>query len=476
METTEQRSGFRFPWTERHATGAEHVGEIDEQQGDTLMATEAPPEAVAGTSPEPSMETTPEIPVIEMPTAEMPVVEPPTVESPTADVPDDGAPVPVAEPSRRPTRFLADLTRAMHVAAEAARTSTLDQLRADGKTVVEEIHARSTEDVNGLRHGADDDVAGVREWSKAEIARVREETEQRIGDRKSLLDRELEGHAAVVERETEKVQEQVTAFEAEMDRFFGQLLAEEDPSRFAALAASLPDPPVFTGLDEAERQAIIARALAPAPEPGPEVAPEPEPVMEAAEAVEELAPPEADAESVVAEGPTEVVGTTGTGSADEAMPPGMPGEESDAPVKIMGDLADAEAAALADVRDEDRDDGSLGEDSIVARLAGLVPAGSRPAPEVHVDGSESPAESSQVVVMGLTSVASIAAFKRQLGRLAGVRSVAVSSGPSGEFIFAVTHDAGASLGELVTSLAGFDPRVTRTADGLVEVTARDPEA
>ncbi len=461
MDTTEQRSGFRFPWTERHATGAEHVGAIDEQLGDTLMATEAPPEAVAGISPEPSMETR----ASEMPTSEMP----------RADAPEDGAPTPVTEPPRRPTRFLADLTRAMHVAAETARTSTLDQFRADGKTVVEEINARSTEDVNGLRHTADEDVTGIREWSKAEIARIREETEQRIGDRKSLLDREIEGHAAVVEREIEKVQEQVTAFEAEMDGFFGQLLAEEDPSRFAALAASLPDPPVFTGLDEAERQAIIARALA----PEPEVVPEPEAIVELAEAVEELAPPETDnAEAVVAvaEGSADVVGTSEAGPADEAVPPGVPGEEPDPRVALMGDLADAEAAALADVRAEDRDEGSLGEDSIVARLAGLVPSGNRPSPGASVDGPESPAESSQVVVVGLTSVASIAAFKRQLGRLAGVRSVAVSSGPSGEFIFTVTHDAGASLGELVTSLAGFDPRVTRTADGLVEVTARDPEA
>ena len=80
METTEQRSGFRFPWTDRHATGAEHVSEVDEQQGDTPMATEAPPEAVAGISPEPSMETlTTELPTdAEMPSPEMAAPEVPT--------------------------------------------------------------------------------------------------------------------------------------------------------------------------------------------------------------------------------------------------------------------------------------------------------------------------------------------------------------------------------------------------------------
>ena len=39
--------------------------------------------------------------------------------------------------------------------------------------------------------------------------------------------------------------------------------------------------------------------------------------------------------------------------------------------------------------------------------------------------------------VGLVSVASIASFKRQLGRVAGVQSVGVSSGPDGEFVFAV---------------------------------------
>ena len=54
-----------------------------------------------------------------------------------------------------------------------------------------------------------------------------------------------------------------------------------------------------------------------------------------------------------------------------------------------------------------------------------------------------PAEphTTRVVVTGLVSVASIAGFKRNLSRVAGVQSVGVSSGPDGEFVFAVNHDA-----------------------------------
>ena len=81
----------------------------------------------------------------------------------------------------------------------------------------------------------------------------------------------------------------------------------------------------------------------------------------------------------------------------------------------------------------------------------------------------------RVVVTGLVSVASIAGFKRQLSRVAGVQSVGVSSGPDGEFLFAVTHDAGIVLRDAVTTLPGFGARVTAEADGELTVTAKDPE-
>ncbi|HYN48298.1 MAG TPA: hypothetical protein VER83_05480, partial [Candidatus Nanopelagicales bacterium] len=67
-----------------------------------------------------------------------------------------GEPAPAAAPSgaapqRRPTKFLADLTRAMQAAAEQARTATLDQFRGEGTTVIEQIHARSATGATELR-------------------------------------------------------------------------------------------------------------------------------------------------------------------------------------------------------------------------------------------------------------------------------------------------------------------------------------
>ena len=80
------------------------------------------------------------------------------------------------------------------------------------------------------------------------------------------------------------------------------------------------------------------------------------------------------------------------------------------------------------------------------------------------------------MVTGLVSVASIASFKRHLGRLAGVLTVGVASGPSGEFVFNVTHRPDVSFKDVIPSMPGFAARVTGTGDGVVSVTARDPEA
>jgi hypothetical protein len=85
-------------------------------------------------------------------------------------------------------------------------------------------------------------------------------------------------------------------------------------------------------------------------------------------------------------------------------------------------------------------------------------------------------ESTQVVVVGLVSVASIVAFKRQLSRLPGVKSVGVSSGPDGEFVFTVSHGLETSLGSLIPTIPAFQATVISEREGVLNVSASDPEA
>ena len=131
----------------------------------------------------------------------------------------------------------------MQATAEASRNETMERFTAEAKAATERVHAAAAEEATELRRAADDDVAGIRDWSKAEIARIREETENRISGRKADLERELEiarRHGRGADRARER---RVAAFEAEMAEFFERLFAEEDPTRFAAMAEQLPEPP-----------------------------------------------------------------------------------------------------------------------------------------------------------------------------------------------------------------------------------------
>ncbi len=129
-----------------------------------------------------------------------------------------------------------------------------------------------------------------------------------------------------------------------------------------------------------------------------------------------------------------------------------------------GDLDSAKAEAALSAR---MDAGGGESGSFVNRLAGLMP---------RMELGDGEPRTSQIVVTGLVSVASIASFKRHLGRLSGVSGVTVSSGPDVEFVFSATHRPDISFLDVVPSLPGFGARVTHAADGVVNVTARDPES
>ena len=110
---------------------------------------------------------------------------------------------------------------------------------------------------------------------------------------------------------------------------------------------------------------------------------------------------------------------------------------------------------------------AIPDDAVAARLAGLVPGEGEP--------TDVEQRTTRVVVTGLISVASIASFKRSLGKIDGVSAVGVSSGPDGEFVFAVAHSPAIDLPQAVTEVPGFSAQVTSVTDDTVSVAARDPE-
>ena len=541
MASTDAKSGFRLPWSTDRNDSTDPAAEAGDQTID-----EAPPQGAVGEGV-----ATPQTAPAEV-TQDQGYAAPSASEA--AAAPSSETPAATSTPpARKPNKFMADLTKAMQTAAESARADVLEKFNADAKAHIEGIHASTADEATQLRKRADEDVASIREWSKTEIAHIREETDERIAHRKDVLEREVEAHAAQIEARIEHVQTRVSIFEAEMAAFFERLLAEDDPTRFAAMAETLPEPPSFDHDDvaTAEWTAPVQTSVEvePAPQPADawgtaqyEQAHTDAPVDASADAEvsgwESRAPsaetsadaPVAEepvAEAPVAEAPVAEAPLAEAPVADEAVEaaadpyswqpepaPDVPTYDETPAVQPQyeataeptaddtGDLfslqaeasaaaeasqaegadprlaalgldsefasAEAEAAAFtAEPTTDEQEIPTIADDALAARLAGLVAEEPATASEVA---------STRVVVTGLVSVASIAGFKRNLARAEGVRSVGVSSGPDGEFVFAVTHDPGLDLGDGIATLPGFSARVTNEAPGELTVAARDPES
>lgn len=492
MATTDARPGFKLPWGS------------DRSESDSNDAAASPP----GTTDEPAA-------TVEHTDAASPdpVVNESTPGSAAQADPWRLAeqPVAVAEPApkRKPNKLMADLTRAMQTAAESARDESLTRLQTEAKAYIETVHTRSATEAEQLRQTADADIAGIREWSKDEIARIREETDQKVTDRKARLESDIDAHAGRIERRIEAVQHHVAWFEGEMAGFFERLLAEEDPTRLASMAENLPEPPTFDDFESlpeppaptpVEPTAEVAEATdeAFAGEPvggDSEEAPAEAPVAEDGELVadgyaaaapepenpegseEAFAAIQAAAEAAAA---AETSGDAGFAEAHSAEQPesvqdSPAGDDTDPRLAALGFDGDGSFGAPGDDGETGHAEGAgpveeiptMADDALAARLAGLVPG--------EGEAADADQRTTRVVVTGLISVASIASFKRSLGKIDGVASVGVSSGPDGEFVFAVAHGAAIDLPQAVTSLPGFAAQVTSVTDDTVSVAARDPE-
>jgi hypothetical protein len=476
MATTDSRTGFRLPWSSDQRPQTDGASGAKPAGGEATDATNG-----AWPDPAPSADAAPEGDNT-MPDA--------TAGAATTDEGDVSPSSGTGSPAQsRPNKFRADLTRAMMAAAETAREETMTRLQAEAKATAEQIQELSATEAANLRRQADDDVASIREWSKAEVTRVREETDQRIAERKVRLEQEIEAHAGQIERRIEKVQGRVAAFEADMVGFFERLLAEEDPTRFAAMAEHLPQPATLEGEDalmstsaseaqtseahaseahagEAQTEAPARHAWPASDAPQPAASP-----MSAMAAIEEAAR--------AAEGtdPVDIAASPPESEASADVSPATEVRAEDPRLSAFGGSADfaaaeAEAAAAVGTSDMTEEIPTIADDALAARLAGLVPGHSEDAAP-SVSGE---ALTTQIVVTGLVSVASIASFKRHLGRVPGVQSVGVSSGPEGEFIFAAHHGPEVVLRDAIPGLPGFRARVTGEKDSTVEVAAHDPES
>ena len=462
MSTTDQRTGFRLPWSaESRTRDADSEAETPDGTDPNDPATDASEmsanaeaataevaidaEPSEASDAEPSLDSGEPIDNMTWPEVDRRVRQMGrrAIDRADASLAEITSSVATGAPTgatRRTNALMAGLSKAMHAAAESARAETLERLAADAAERTEAIKTAGAEESAAIKQAADDDVAGVREWSKAELARVREETESRIAARRDALELETTAHAAKVEARIDRVKRVVATFEATMADFFTTLLEESDPARVALLAEQLPEAPSLELDDELEAEFEAFEAAADRAQSA-----------DTAEVTEAFALGDA-AEDVLIGETTEDESDVEVGLDPEAA------AEAEAEA-----FAAAEDAPESEDAEADAETTALSEEALAARLAKMEDA----------EAENASASTTELVVTGLVSVAGIAGFKRAITRIPGVTGVGVTSGPGGEFVYSVNHGSDTDFKAAVAALPGFEARVTGESDGSLQITASD---
>jgi hypothetical protein len=280
-----------------------------------------------------------------------------------------------------------------------------------------------------MRELADDEVAAVATWERTEVERIEAEAKRRSEERRARLETELADDARRTEQEIEETKRRARAYESELDSFLAQLGEIRDPAEFVSAAQRMPPPPL--GGDTA--------ASAPSPA---ESAPSPAAA--------------AQAEPTTA--------TRGEPAAVQARQPTQPEPADEAATTVATPAVNESAATPAPEAQVSAPEAMVAAPESDAAEA-VKPAAATPAAPAE-PGAET---ATSVIVKGLGSFGAITSFKQSLERAGGVRTVALSLGPTGEFVYRATHSAETDLAAVIGTIEEGST-VERQPDGSLRVT------
>jgi hypothetical protein len=455
MTPTSRKTGLRLPWS--HEDEPEESDARETPSEPSADATAMTPASTAGAT----SETT------------APVTSAAAASAPTAGS-DSATP---GEPSGNGNDLLASLVVAMRDVAEHERESSLAGLRGSVEEAIATLRQRASAGADELRQRAETDIAGIGEWVKVETARIVAEGDRKIEGRRQQLTTQLTDHEQQGQHEIESLHARVAEYERELAAFFAQLNEIDDPAAFGAAAKRMPRPPTLAGQAAPASPSAPATPTAPASTPAPSEAPaapdaettdtsaaDDEAQMvanhrtrldalglardeSAAEpAAAEAAAEEASAEPTTVESPP-LEATTSGNETEEAEPLATTNEpltEDDNPLRTR--LAELDAAIGPDeAKDKDAGAGAQGRASEVATA---------------------------IVVHGLGSFGAITSFKQALERVDGVHGISLALGPTGEFVYRATHDAGFDVVGAIEKVENGAAQIERQPDGSLRVTVQ----
>ena len=419
MATTEQRSGFRLPWASDARPGTS-------QEDQTPPADDATPAAEGATTPDPSAAEATEMQETSLP-------DPRSISWPEADgtvvraAPDADAfvdedkplseapvtPVPATVPAR-PRRDNLLVTGLVRAMRDAAAAAREET----ASRFADQAKAR----IEAIHADSAGEAAELRQQADAEIVEIRDWSKAEMARIREETDERIADRKRRLETDVDsqaaRVEHRIEGVQAAVAEF------ERNMSAFFEALMAEEDPARLAGLAEQLPEA-----------------------------------PSLDVDDLDL--------STGYGASS------FPMDVLDA---RGAEAAEAEAfAGLSESAEGDDDTTSTDGEGPVDAIADDDVARRLEAFTSHAASADE-ATTSQLAVVGLVSVASIAGFKRAVAKIQGVHGVNVASGPSGDFVFTVTHDPETDLRSTVPSLEGFKPVITGDADGVLSMTATDPES
>jgi hypothetical protein len=460
--SSQQKRGFRLPWAaERSAEDgaaaatleaepAEPTTPVDSEDGVGGDLGEGPFHFADVATPEASTDASPEAPEVPETTAEAAMID---TETPTTEPSDTAPPATdqdmwpaidqrqAAASEGTPDETAQEQVQAEHVAPEPAvapppvhvegdvRTTRANPLVAGlVKAMREATLASREETTNRLTGDATARVELIREAGTSQAADLRKRADDDISGIREWSKTEI---ARIKQEADERIERRRTELTAQTERHDANVQHQVElvQSTVAAFEADMDG--FFERLLAENDPAKLAALAEQAPEP-------PDLAADLPSFEEDATAPAGAAWDGVA------WGTTGLGADDAAEAEAAATEGLDLP---GGD--EWPTSVLASARRS------------AAQAAGFEAAG---------------VANTRLHVNGLASVAGISAFKGALGQLPGVRTVSVSSGEPGVFIFTVVHSPEADMQDGIASLTSFSARVTDASGDTLTVVAHEPAA
>lgn len=441
MTQSTRKPGFRLPWSGEGEDAPAAADEAAPAANGATPAANGPTPAANGATPAQAEQPAPGETVVGE-------IGPPATVSVKEEGTASTAAPPPATGAEDTSDFLRSLVGAMRGVAEEERNASVSELRQSVDGRIAELETRAAERAEELRRTADLDIAGIGDWAKGEIERINDEAAHKVDGRRQQLEQQLADHATRSTAEAESVRERLANYERELEAFFAQLTGIDDPASFVAAARRMPKAPTFDG--------GTAASAAPA---------ETASTGSLDARLAQLGIDRSQRAAMPADSPAESDPAT---AAAEAAPADV------APAQPPADTAEPEPPAVEEPAAAQEPAASDGRDAQLAhRLAELdarpePSTATTPAPGGDDEGTEI---ATAIMVKGLGSFGAITSFKQRLERLATVRSVTLSLGPTGEFVYRATHARETDLGAAITTLEPGST-VDRHADGSLRVTVQ----